>query len=737
MSPQRDPVSAARWSLAPAAAFLLILVWCAVLLAQPIAPARTPDEPAITRGAVTVFSLLRPEDTWSAWVDGPVTIRGLIDRARVIGLMGFVAVPPIVFGCGLLRRGGLPSPQPAAGSWWLGAALGLAIHSGLVLLAGLTGLLNAWSIALASGLAFVLGTCWLWQASPARTDGVPRDGGTASDGARGRVPVFGRLCLSVGFVLLIGRSLLPPSEFDVREYHLEAPKEWFERGRIDFVPHNLYANMPLAAELHALTAMHAASLFWDSQDAWWWGGLAGKAMMAVYLLITAGLTHQLATRWFSSSASRWVWPLALLWPPLAVNAGLGLNESAVACFVIASAVWLDALWLAGLSRVTAIDLFLAGLFPGAALACKYTSLVLVVLPWLLTVFVKLSQEQPAGLHRPRWWSLGWLMLGLALLPGVWFAKNALLAGNPVYPLLGNVFSGQSLTDEELNRWQAAHDPPATWLDDQGRLSPSLAMRRIRETIGPLTYAWPLQGMALLPLAVLGLCHGHASGRLRLVAGMVLISVVIWWVATHRLERFLMPLLSLMLLLATAGIAQLQQWFPRRWTWLLGVPLAFDVLLLATPAVGDSRIFVDLRSLRRDDRSESSVSRLPPHVPWLNYTWRADHPDARVLLIGDAAVFDYELPIVYATCFDQSPLIEQLDAVGMQQVGRALRADGLTHILVNWSEIDRYRSPGNYGFDARVTPELFRELVEAGQIFEEPLPDSLENRQQLALYRIAE
>ena len=39
--------------------------------------------------------------------------------------------------------------------------------------------------------------------------------------------------------------------------------------------------------------------------------------------------------------------------------------------------------------------------------------------------------------------------------------------------------------------------------------------------------------------------------------------------------------------------------------------------------------------------------------------------------------------------------------------------GVTHVYVDWSEIDRYRAPGNYGFTPFVVPEVFARLVEAG------------------------
>jgi hypothetical protein len=44
--------------------------------------------------------------------------------------------------------------------------------------------------------------------------------------------------------------------------------------------------------------------------------------------------------------------------------------------------------------------------------------------------------------------------------------------------------------------------------------------------------------------------------------------------------------------------------------------------------------------------------------------------------------------------------------------RALRDQRISHVYVNWSEIERYRAPGNYGFTDYVTKPLVRnELAE--------------------------
>ena len=78
--------------------------------------------------------------------------------------------------------------------------------------------------------------------------------------------------------ILVAGSLLPPWEFDVLEYHLQVPKEWLRSGRIAFLPHNVYGNMPLGAEMHALLAMVSIG----GDDGWWRGAMVGKLIMTVF-----------------------------------------------------------------------------------------------------------------------------------------------------------------------------------------------------------------------------------------------------------------------------------------------------------------------------------------------------------------------------------------------------------------------------------------------------------------------
>ena len=87
----------------------------------------------------------------------------------------------------------------------------------------------------------------------------PGAGGQPGCGEEPDVVGIRWLWAALPFVLvLVLASVLPPLDFDVCEYHLQAPKEFFEQGRIGFLPHNVYANMPMGAEMLSLLAMSIA-----------------------------------------------------------------------------------------------------------------------------------------------------------------------------------------------------------------------------------------------------------------------------------------------------------------------------------------------------------------------------------------------------------------------------------------------------------------------------------------------
>ncbi len=679
-------------------------------------------------------------------------------------------------------------------------------------------------------------------------------------------------------ILILLGAMLPPVDFDVREYHLQAPKEWYQQGRISFLPYNVYANMPLGAEMLALAAM-------GFSGQWWLGALAGKTAMASLTLVCAAALWAIGRRMISPRAGLVAAALYLATPWIIQVSTAGLNEGVTACYVLLAG-W--ALWLwtepgqierggspasgtsGGWARTNfpadpspageqlsggspAIPpptagpggqpvqqsawgyLVLGGYLVGAAAGTKYPAVLFLGLPGLVWVgWQACLRASPKPCFRNLLLKVGVFGLAAFLGGGLWYVKNACLAGNPVYPLCYSVLGGKAWDPDKESRWNRVHLPQQFSL---GRLADDLSRVIWRsEWIGPLIVplmvlaflrrskqrpgreqprgasppvASPLAGEAGQPVGWPGEAdrskpppigsgppkefpphpnplprRGEGSfspnplpwngaptplppekreilgsgTRLQeesafrwLLLGSLVWWIAMWWLLTHRIDRFWLPVLPMAALLAGAGACWSES---RLWRYCRGGLLAIGVLygfLLASglPAAGGyNRYFVPLERLRHDPE------RVDPWHLWFNRYVQ----EGRVLLVGDAQPFDLEVPVFYATCFNTSPLEDILwqaaarmgfslafldspvfgdaekvtdafsrsghppDRLGQQftqTVKQLLAEREIKYIFVHWGEITRYRSPGNYGFTPLVEPELFEAGVRWGVL--EPLP----------------
>ena len=147
---------------------------------------------------------------------------------------------------------------------------------------------------------------------------------------------------------------------------------------------------------------------------------------------------------------------------------------------------------------------------------------------------------------------------------------------------------------------------------------------------------------------------------------------------------------------------------------------FNLLFVASRFPGDNRFLTSYESLRRDEPTDGSfsVERVHRAHKYLNAIVQ---PGYAVMAVGEAQVFDLRMPVIYNTCFDDCVFETMLrDRAGTERV-HVLRARRISHVFISWHELDRYRSPGNYGYSDYVTPELVRsEFVAQGILREIPL-----------------
>ena len=611
-------------------------------------------------------------------------VENLPQRLPIVLAAAAIAVAAIALGQLPLRlldlRRTLEPPVRLALGFVLGAS-GLGVAT---LLAGRLGCLGPWPVRIALSVPILLEIgLAAWGLGPRRSRTVPPTDTPANPKApisKAHTIGFGLVAGPFLLVMALG-AMLPTIDFDATEYHLQGPKEYYQAGRIAFLPHNVYTSMPFGVEMLHLIGM-------EILDDWWRGALVGQLLVACFAPAAAVLIAATARRWGSERAA-WVAAIVYLTTPWVYRlAELPYVEGPL-CAYHAALIWaLGRAWTwTGAERLRARLWGVIGLLAGGAMACKYPALVSAVGPFGLLALVD-SARQRSGLLLLAY-VVGW---GIIVTP--WLARNVVDTGNPVYPLAYPVFGGRDWDAAREAQWSGVHGPKPI-------SAPALA-DAVLDVTGRSDWHSPLYAM-LAPLALLR----RESRRLAWsLWGYVAYLFLTWWLLTHRLDRFWLPLLPPLAVLAGLGAdwSRGRAWSIFLWV-LFTVAIVLNFTIISTALTGLNEWTADLSVLRTRVPSMTNppLAQLDAQLP----------PDARVLLVGQAAVFHMNHDVVYNTVFNRETFETLARGRTPKAVGRALRERGITHVYVDWFEIERYRSPGNYGFTPFITPKVFAALVAAG------------------------
>jgi hypothetical protein len=507
-------------------------------------------------------------------------------------------------------------------------------------------------------------------------------------------------------------AMLPSTDFDVKEYHLQGPKEFFQAGQISFLPHNVYTSFPFLTEMLSLLAMVV-------RGDWYWGALAGKAVLMTFAPLTALALFAAGRRWFSPAIGLLAAFVYLTTPWVYRISIIAYAEGGLAFFLFVSL-------LAALITVERAggqpfrrDSLLVGLLAGSAMACKYTGLDQVVVPigavLLLGAmkrgsFVESDVSNDDSSQESRIHAITRVLIpyaiGILIAVGPWLLKNTIETGSPVYPLAYSIFGGRDWDDAVNARWRAGHSPDTYALSDLQRKFHDVTIKS--DWLSPLLFAFA-------PLAFLSSVGRRSTW---LLWGYLIYLFFAWWLLTHRIDRFWVPLIPAASLLASAGIS----WSRHRvWRIVAGTFIALAVLFnlgfATTPLCGYNAYLTEIDEVRR--RAET----FPRGIAFLN---QASLPHVtRVLCVGEAQVFDARFPLVYNTVFDESIFQEwcaeetqtrpvtgdRLTMKPADKIRRKLADERISHVLVSWQEIVRYRT--TYQYADFVAPKRFRWLRERG------------------------
>ncbi|PHR95418.1 MAG: hypothetical protein COA78_30210 [Blastopirellula sp.] len=657
------------------------------------------DAPPMNRLSVMMVSALQFP---AYWTGGGHYELGLLDRVPVLLVASLICVVAYLVGRLVLDLLQVDQILTRLEVIVFSLGTGLGLLSLWTLIIGLAGLLQ-YPMAVMVPVTIVLiiaGKRW-------RSKWFDETESESKESSPASFPYAWLIAASPILFCIVWGGLMPPYEYDVIEYHLQVPKEWYQAGQIEFLPHNVYAQMPMGAEMFALLAM----IFIPGEDCWFAGALVGKTVIALFAPLTALAVYCAAKRWISQQAAIVAAVVLISTPWITKVAVTGLVDGVWAFYgflaLYAVLIW----WFAASGNsekshesqpainghIASKLLFLAGLLAGFAVACKYPALPLCVIPLAVWIAV--------GRKKFDWQPVLIFGCGVLIACGLWFGKNWVQTGNPTYPLLGTTFGGESRTAEKIAQWDSAHAVPTDNSDNA-----------IFDAVKNIGWKSPWTCVLLTPLIVLSLFTKHRK-LVGLLLGFSAFYLLVWWTATHRYDRFLIPLVPIGALLSGVGASWLSGRIGQLCTnALLGLSLLIGFLMInSLYAIKiDDRIFVSLSELRKSqEQSRGAIKFLNNHVD-VNQT---------VLMTGDSAPFYLKPNYLYHTCFDDSPLLPLIGKTAEERQ-QYLREHHIDYVYVNWSEINRFRSPGNYGFPDEVTPKLIEELQSQGILGPPVYPEEL-------------
>lgn len=596
----------------------------------------------------------------------PVVLRGMV----VAVIMALVAYQ---LGSFLAKRL-LGSDLPVLERWTIGSALG---YGALALLTFLLGVAHLWQARVFAGVLVALALFFLIKE---RTPWQDAAGVAAAPGPWRKIWI---VMLVLFFLLFFLGELTPEIFYDALYYHIAVPNLYHVSGRVVDVPTMLFSNFVLTVQWLFGLAMTLG------------GEVAAKLTHGVsaFLILLSFLAFE---KKYFTAGSGWVGAVLFLGMPIVgINVITTGTDVGWSFFQIAATLALMHALLNPSTRAW----ILAGCLTGLAASCKYPGLPFIPIACLLIVWKRRGDDKAEWSLVVREVFLFGACATAMTLPLL--IRNTVFHGNPLYPF-GGTHIGHPRIDPHY--W-------TIFVNDAHTRSLSREFSSFSSFFQYLTHPWNI--------TLTGNDNGTWIGPLYLMLLPLLFWVksptpafrwlrrhtaLLWllWMLTTETPRYGLPTLGMAaLLMGEALVGGLQR------TWARPV-LLFGVLVGSLINWGGLLAVVFNQQGWRvvggqisKDAYLGEMAATYPTPPYSAYAWmNANLPkEAAVLIVGEARSHYLQRRSIPSSVPDPQPLVVYAKASSSpEEMAQRLRADGVTHIFLNFMEATRTEGYGLFPFD---------------------------------------
>lgn len=354
------------------------------------------------------------------------------------------------------------------------------------------------------------------------------------------------------FVFII--STVPPVSRDAQTHHLALPKIWLSEGILSVVPEMEFSYYP---QLIDLLYILPVAMDYD---------IAAKYIHFSFALGTALLIFLFIRRYLGS-----FWGLMggamFLTLPIILKLSVTVYVDLGLLFFFTASLFSILIWLEKPEKIR--WLIIAGISSGLALSTKYNAMLAVTILTLIFgyFYFKLHRKKKnIQTHYLKYLSIFSILAIMIFSP--WAIRNIKLTGNPVYPLYDSVFS--KFSDNNQSEYETLNLPkeekikPFTYRYLVYQESPlytlALPIRVFYEgqDDNPQYFDGKLNPM-LLFFALLLFVGLKSNWRHQFLASFVVITLVYTMLATDMRIRYIITIVSPMIVLAVFGLHHFSQW----------------------------------------------------------------------------------------------------------------------------------------------------------------------------------